>query len=71
MDSSDKFGLYLAATIISGILTVVVICMLNEATMDRKVVELIKAGTPPAEALCAIRPSYSGCVVRTVEKTHE
>lgn len=64
VDASDKFSLYLAGIIAPTLLAIVALIMINEAAMDSKVAELIKAGIPPTEALCAIRPSYSGCVVR-------
>lgn len=64
MDSSDKFMLGVIGIISAGIYLVIFTFVMHDQNMDKNITELIKYGTPPAEAICAIRPSYSGCTSR-------
>ncbi len=36
----------------------------HDTLTDRRIADMVKSGTPSAEAMCAMRPSYSGCTTR-------
>jgi hypothetical protein len=64
MDSEDKFWVCVVGIVAITLISILGSFILVDVATDRRIADLIKSGTPPADAVCAMRPSYSGCTVR-------